>query len=57
MGKAQTIINSTTSSIQGAVNNLNQAMVDCEKENNKKILQSAIDCMNSACTHLSKYKD
>lgn len=57
MGKSQTIINSSMSSIQGALNNLNEAMASCEKQENKNVLQSAIDSINCACDHLSKFQD
>lgn len=57
MGKAQDSINSGMTSIQSAINNLQQAMSCCEKQENKTIIQSAINSMNSACNQLSNYRD
>ena len=57
MGKAQDNINSGMTSIQIALNNLQQAMSCCEKQENKTIIQSAINSISSACNQLSNYRD
>ena len=57
MGKAQNIINSSMDSIHSTINDLQNAMCCCENSKNKKIIQSAIDSINCACSELSKYED
>lgn len=57
MGKAQNIVNSSVDSMKGALSSLNQAMMNCEKQENKNIIQSAINSINSACNNLSNFQD
>ena len=57
MKKAQDNVNLGLNSIKSALNNLEQAMMYCEKQENKNVIQSAINSINSACTQLYSFQD
>ena len=57
MGKAQNIINSCVCTIRDTLGELENAKCNCEKQENKSKIQSAIDSINSACNELHDYKD
>ena len=57
MKKAQDNVNLGLNSIKSALNNLEQAMMCCEKQKNKNVIQSAINSINSACTQLYSFQD
>lgn len=57
MKKAQDNVNMGLNSIKSAINNLEQAMMSCEKQENKNVIQSAINSINTACTQLNNFKD
>ena len=50
-------VNSSLDSMRNVVSCLEKAQRCCEKEDNKKIIQSAIASINCACDQLCEYCD
>ncbi|MFT9493823.1 hypothetical protein [Anaerosolibacter sp.] len=56
-GKAKQQVDQTMSTVQTAVNSLQQALGTAEKQDNKNRIQQAINSLNSAYQQLSGYQD
>jgi hypothetical protein len=56
-GKAKQIIDQSMSTVDTAVNSLQQALGSAEKPDNKAKIQQALNSLNSAKQQLSGYQD
>lgn len=56
-GKAKQHIDQSMSTVQTAVNSLQQALTSAEKPDNKAKIQQAINSLNTARDQLSQYQD
>ena len=57
MPNAKKYVDQSMTTVKSTVTSLQQALSSAEKADNKAKIQSAIDCLNSACQQLSSYKD
>jgi hypothetical protein len=56
-GKAKQIIDQSMSTVDTAVNSLQQALTSAEKPDNKAKIQQALNSLNTAKQQLSGYQD
>lgn len=57
MQKAKEYVDQSMTTIKSTVGNLQQALNTAEKEQNKQVIQQAINSLNSVCNNLTNYKD
>jgi F0F1-type ATP synthase membrane subunit b/b' len=56
-GKAKQYIDQSMTTVQSAVDSLQQALNSAEKQENKSRIQQAINSLNSAKQQLTEYRD